>query len=208
MAEDEGEYEIVPHKEVLELKKQVDEIKAHPFGSTSEGKEMLAAIRRLSESMDNLTGLFQEAAEQMKLEERESELIGQKLDPLFLKIDDLIEQNKKIAKGILAVADMVKEDFSKARLRETPSMSMQQSSSSFGGSEMSSMSPPPIRVEASNIAPPTIGGPPMPGLPPNEFMQQSGRTGGPISPLPGAPPLPPGMPPLPPKTTKRRVFPF
>src|SRR3989344_7025994 len=107
--EREEDYDLLPHEEVTRLRREVEEIKQHPFGSSKEGKELLDAISRLSESMDHLTGLFQEAAEQMKLEEREAELIGKKLDPLFGRMDDLIEQNKRIAKGIIAVADMVKE---------------------------------------------------------------------------------------------------
>lgn len=151
----EEDYDLVPHKEVLELKKQVDEIKAHPFGSTSEGKQMLEAILKLSESMDRLTSLFQEAAEQMKLEEREAELIGKKLDPLFGRMDDMIEQNKRIAKGIIAVADIVKEN---------------------SGRPMQRSSPPPIRVEplsaqpmqrssfSSDFPPRTTTPPPLPPL--------------------------------------------
>lgn len=109
VGEREEDYDLLPHEEVTRLRREVDEIKQHPFGSSKEGKELLDSINRLSESMDHLTGLFQEAAEQMKLEEREAELIGKRLDPLFGRMDDLIEQNKRIAKGIIAVADMVKE---------------------------------------------------------------------------------------------------
>ncbi|PIN86019.1 hypothetical protein COV19_06720 [Candidatus Woesearchaeota archaeon CG10_big_fil_rev_8_21_14_0_10_44_13] len=121
MAEESQEdYDLMPHQEVTRLRREVEDIKQHPFGSTHEGKELLEAISGLSQSMDHLTGLFQEAAEQMKLEERESELIGKKLDPLFGRIDELIDQNGKIAKGIIAVADMVKETNVKARPQPAP----------------------------------------------------------------------------------------
>ncbi|MFO8016774.1 MAG: hypothetical protein R6U32_06735 [Candidatus Woesearchaeota archaeon] len=132
MAEKE-DYDIVPHEEVLRLRKEVEDIKQHPFGSTKEGKELLEAIKKLSESMDNLTGLFQEAAEQMKLEERESEMISKKIDPLFNQMNELIDENKKIAKGIIAVADMIKKE-RPAGSKESGESGPQGSSSQRSGS--------------------------------------------------------------------------
>lgn len=123
----EEDYDIVPHKEVLELKKQVEEMKQHPFGTSHEGKDMLDAIKKLSDSMDRLTGLFEEAAEQMKLEEREAEMISKRIEPLFGQMNDLVEQNRKIAKGIIAVADMVKESNQMASSRPQGQPMRQQS---------------------------------------------------------------------------------
>jgi hypothetical protein len=43
----------------------------------------------------------------MKIEEREAETVGKKMDPMFSKIDMILDQNQKIARGIVAVADMM-----------------------------------------------------------------------------------------------------
>jgi len=104
------DYEIVPLKRVLELEKNVKGIRSDPLGSTAQGKEMVSSMRNLSKSMEGMVDLFRDAADSMKGEEAESELLSNKLDPLMEKLDKVIDQNTKIAKGILTVADMIKED--------------------------------------------------------------------------------------------------
>lgn len=177
MAEEaEKDYDLLPHEEVIRLRREVEDIKTHPFGSAKEGKELLKAINRLSESMDNMTGLFQEAAEQMKLEEREAELIGKKLDPLFEQMNDLIEQNRKIAKGIIAVADMVKGSSSMPMPRAAPQ---------------------PIRVEPSPL--------PRSPLPPGMQSRGPLSAAGVPPPMPPPAGRPgPGMPPPPPEKSKKK----
>ena len=56
-----------------------------------------------------MMGLFKMAGEELKLDEKKKEVVSEKIDPLLKKIDVLLEQNQKIAKGIVAVADLVKE---------------------------------------------------------------------------------------------------
>lgn len=70
-------------------------------------KSLQDSILKLNQSIGELISIFKEASEQMKFEERETDIIAKKIDPLFEKIDVLIEQNQKIARGIVAVADMV-----------------------------------------------------------------------------------------------------
>jgi hypothetical protein len=43
------------------------------------------------------------------MEEHDSALVSERIGPLFDKIENLEKQNEKIAKGIVAVADMIKE---------------------------------------------------------------------------------------------------
>jgi len=173
MVEKSEDYDLLPHEEVTRLRREVEDIKANPFGSSKEGKELLKAMNRLSESMDHLTGLFQEAAEQMKLEEREAELIGQKLDPLFGQMSELIDQNKKIAKGIIAVADMVHD--TKSAPRPSPMPRVRVEPTPMGG-------PPPGPPPMSSSPPPMSGAPSMP--PP---MPTSGMPPGRMPPPPGKP---------------------
>ena len=169
------DYDLMPHEEVIRLRREVDEIKQHPFGSSKEGKELLDAISRLSSSMDHLTGLFQEAAEQMKLEERETEMIGSKLDPLFNKMDDLIDQNSKIAKGIIAVADMVKENtIRKSQPMPPPSQRpyspQQQFAQGIRVEPPSPMAPPSFQQGVPAPMPPSQGMmPPPPNMPPQQM---------------------------------------
>lgn len=107
------EYEMVPEKEVEELKRDVEEIKRNPLGSTASGRDLVRSMKDLTDSMNHLIALFRDAADAMKLEERESESIGKKLAPMLDKMNTLIDQNEKIARGIVGVAEMVREDVSK-----------------------------------------------------------------------------------------------
>ncbi len=66
------------------------------------------SIDDLNNSINYLVGIFKGAAEEIKTEPQELE-VDKKISPLMKKISILEEQNEKIARGIVAVADMLKE---------------------------------------------------------------------------------------------------
>ncbi len=109
--EEEGgeEYELVPRNKIQDLQKQLETIKKSPLAAAPSGSDLVQAMNSLSGNLDTLLNLFKEASEDMKKEERESESVAKKLDPLMEKLDMVIDQNKKIAKAILSVADMIRE---------------------------------------------------------------------------------------------------
>ncbi len=100
------EYALVPEKEVRRLRDDIDSIKKNPLGSLG-GNELVESIKNLNAAINSLTELFKTAAEDLKVEERESQTIATKVEPLLEKIDMIMDQNKKIARGIVAVADMI-----------------------------------------------------------------------------------------------------
>lgn len=67
------------------------------------------SIDNLNDSIHSLIKLFKEATEELKMDEHDSELMEQRISPVMKKIKSLEEQNEKIARGIVAVADMLKE---------------------------------------------------------------------------------------------------
>ena len=80
-------------------------------------RKMTATPDNVMESMDKLTSTlndfmqtFEQATEDMRLEEKEEELFIKELKPLHEKMDQIVEQNEKIAKGIIAVANMLNSD--------------------------------------------------------------------------------------------------
>ena len=75
------------------------------------------SIDNLNNSINSLIKLFKEATEQLKMEEHDSEVVDKKISPVIQKITTLEEQNEKIARGIVAVADMLKERQIKAPVR-------------------------------------------------------------------------------------------
>jgi len=101
-------YDIMPHKEISDLKKQLQDLKTTKqpaAGSPDLTKSMTA----LTSSMDSMLKLFSEAAEEMKLEGKEETELATKLEPLYKKMDEISEQNKTIAEGIIALSDMIKD---------------------------------------------------------------------------------------------------
>src|SRR3989338_5279375 len=107
MEEGDSGYEIMPYKEIVALKKQIEELRQRT-GDT-DSRQLLVSMANLTKSMSNMLQLFKTAAEEMKLEQREEEAIGKKIGPLVEKVNELGEQNKTIAEGMVAIADMVRE---------------------------------------------------------------------------------------------------
>jgi hypothetical protein len=106
---DDEEYAIVSKKEFLALKKEIDRLKKNPLEGSDAGENLQASIDNLSKGLNVMLEVFKQAADDMKLEEHDSDTLAKQMGPINEKIDTLIEQNQKIAKGIVAVADMVKE---------------------------------------------------------------------------------------------------
>lgn len=160
---DEDEYEILPHKEIEDLKNELDALKKGP---TPESRNQM---QKLNDSINSLLGLFKEASSQMNLEEEEANLVSQKLIPLEEKMDQILDQNQKIAEGIVALADLVKDmrDRMKNDQKQMPR---------FRTGMPQDNSPIPPRPDFGQMPPrpdfrqiPPMGGnqmPPLPQLPP------------------------------------------
>lgn len=194
MPEDEGIYEIMPYKEIVNLKKQIDELKAK--ASEPSSREMLNSISSLAKNIDNMLQLFKAAAEDMKAEEGHAD-IGETIAPLKDKIDMIVEQNKTIAEGMVAVADMVKDFIQKADNR--PKMVIQPVPETIETKTTTfeeSIDPMPRQMPQRPFPGPMMSGPgPLPDLP--EF----GSSG-----IPPPPPMPPEFPEFPGRPEKRGLF--
>lgn len=103
MAEEE---EFSPYKDISELKRGLEAIKDKKDVST---KELYDAVLKLAQTINDMLEVFGAAAEQMKLEEKELETETRKHEIIVTKLDKLVDQNKTIAEGMVAIVDMVKE---------------------------------------------------------------------------------------------------
>ncbi|MBN4049131.1 hypothetical protein JYT91_00770 [archaeon AH-315-M20] len=110
MVEDEP-YDLLPHHEIEELKRQVEELKTRSDKSSS--REIVNSLEQLTKSMDAMLRLFTDAARGVKGEEKEHSIIVERLDAV-------IDQNKTIAEGMVAVSDMVKDFVEKQGYRPAP----------------------------------------------------------------------------------------
>ncbi len=108
MADDES-YGIMPYSEISELKKQVKKLQEK---SSVGADELLSSVKNLTNNMDSMLHLFKTAADEMKIEEEEEKALSHQIKPLMDKIGEIIEQNKIIAEGMVAISDLVKEKFS------------------------------------------------------------------------------------------------
>jgi uncharacterized phage infection (PIP) family protein YhgE len=109
MADEENEnYELISRKNISKIRKDLEELRGtNPAGAGIS--DLKDSIEKLSYNLENMLSVFEAASEEMKLEDRETEAIAKRIDPLLEKLDMIIDQNKKIAQGIVAVADIVNE---------------------------------------------------------------------------------------------------
>ena len=185
---DEKDYELVPHKEVLELRRELDRLKmGKPSGR--KGKASLqSSIEELSSTIHTLMDLFKEAGEGMKDEEIGASAVGKSLKPMVDRMNNITEQNEKIAEGIVAIADMMADFKTRVdRLDKDVEAKLL---------EDAPKAPLLEEIPEHEEKPPMPHGMPPPGPPP--FRP------GPMPPPPtGGPPMPGGMPPPPPPPRRR-----
>ncbi len=99
----EDEYELMPVKEIERLRKEIEMLKQNPFGEHPKGKTLLESIQELTKAINDLRKLFTDV---------EQEIIDdfEKTASFNTRFQELIDQNKKIAAGIVTIADMIKAE--------------------------------------------------------------------------------------------------
>ena len=95
------EYEILPKDELDYLRKEVEKLKKNPYGDTETSKTLLDSMQELTNSINKLIALFQSTQKELVEEYAKS-------NPSET-LSEVLDQNEKIAKGTLAVADMIKK---------------------------------------------------------------------------------------------------
>lgn len=170
-------YELMPHKKIKKIKKEIESLKKKAETESFTSKGFMSSVNSLTTSIDSLMELFKEATESMKLEEQAEEEVSKKIGPLLARMDDIEEQNRKIAEGIVTVADMVTELKEEIEKIKKPAMP-----------RIRPMPRPKI------VMPPPR---PMPPRPPEM----------PKKPVPFPRPMPPGAKPLPPLPEERPMPP-
>lgn len=177
--ENNDEYEIIPHKEILELKKEIEFLKKNPLGKSKSSENLLDSINALNNNIDNLITVFKDATKELKDEKPQTNDTQ-----VNKKIEELFDQNREIAEAIVSLADMIKEN-KKPAFEEKNQFPMQ--SPNF---EPPRQSFPPPQLNYPKQTPP-------PGNP-NQMPNFNN---------PNIPP-PPGMDLPPPPKNKNNEFPF
>jgi hypothetical protein len=173
------EYAIVSKKEFLALKKEIEKIRKNPLEGSPVGENLQDSIDNLNGSLNSMLEVFKQAAQEMNLEEHDTQLVSKQIGPIQEKIETLIEQNQKIAKGIVAIADMVKEKLEEIDEKTTKlEREMNEKLSAVPEKKPTFELPPLTGGPAPSGPKPQMGGPlpPPPGMPP--AMGAPGGMGG------------------------------
>ena len=101
MPENSDEYELVSRNEIERLHHEVDKIRKNPFGDTTSSKDLLSAMDKLNKNMSKLVRIFETANDEIVRDYKDQ--------ANTTKINKVLEQNEKLAKGIVAIADLLKE---------------------------------------------------------------------------------------------------
>lgn len=115
MVSNSEEYQIVNEDELKKLRSEVEQIKKNPLQDMQSSLTLIESMDRLATQVERLVQLFDQANKELYDEYSE----GFKDDAK--KLDKLITQNEKIAKGVLAVADLVQRTPSRPSEAEKPS---------------------------------------------------------------------------------------
>ncbi len=91
----EDSYEMVPYKDIMELKKDIEELKK------GNSPEFISSMRSLTSVINELIAILKEAAKGM------SEDSSSSFKSISEKLDTIVAQNEKIADGLVAIGDMV-----------------------------------------------------------------------------------------------------
>lgn len=94
----------ISREELSEIKKQVKNLQ-----SPLSVKDLESSIENLSRTMTTMLDLFKTAADELHLEDRDQQQLTKSIGPIVEKLNAIIDQNKIIAEGMLAIADMVKD---------------------------------------------------------------------------------------------------
>lgn len=89
------DYEIISRKDIAKLKQEIKELK--------EGKDSGSA-NNVMNKLNQMLELFKDASLSIKTEKPTS----MKLDAISEKLDKILDQNQKVAEGLLSVVDLVK----------------------------------------------------------------------------------------------------
>ena len=105
MEHSEDEYELLPHREIEELKAELAKLKEFDIAPT---KKLQVSMLELNAKLDKLITIFEDASHELRVEES-SLSFAEKMQPILERMNKILDQNAEIASGILAVADLLKE---------------------------------------------------------------------------------------------------
>ena len=152
-----SDYELLPHKDIVELREELQRLKAKPSERTLQ-----ISMVELAGKVDKLIDIFADALEQIRVEEG-GLTFQEKMKPVLTRMEKILEQNSQIAEGIVALADMVNE--MKPGGAEEPSLDIGEPALPTAPAPLGPAVSPPPGPPVPPGAPPGPGPKPLPGVP-------------------------------------------
>lgn len=104
---DNDNYELMPLDEVKKLKQEISELKKEKHYAPSS--VVAQSLDRLANSLESMFKIFDVAATDIEQESINKKSFEEQIAPIMEKLDRIEDQNKDIAEGMLALADIVKK---------------------------------------------------------------------------------------------------
>jgi hypothetical protein len=95
------DYELVPRNQIDYLRREVELLKRNPFGDSKSSKDVLTALDALNQNISKLTVILETANDEIVRDYKD--------DTNTKRIAHVLEQNEKLARGIVVIADLLKE---------------------------------------------------------------------------------------------------
>jgi len=95
------DYELLPHKELHELREELHRLKQQPTEKTLQ-----ISMVELASKLDRMMEIFEEAQEMIRVEEG-ALTFQEKMRPLMERADKVLQQNSQIAEGIVGLHDLI-----------------------------------------------------------------------------------------------------
>ena len=111
MAEEEVDF----FRDISELKRDLEGLK---LKKDISNRDLYDTVQKLGQTITDMLEVFAAAADQMQVEEKDYDVQAKKQEMVGSKLDKLIEQNKTIAEGMVAIVDLVKEKLTATEEKE------------------------------------------------------------------------------------------
>ena len=95
------DYELLPHKELHELRDELHRLKQQPTEKTLQ-----ISMVELASKLDRMMEIFEEAQDMIRVEEG-ALTFQEKMRPLLERTDKVLQQNSQIAEGIVGLHDLI-----------------------------------------------------------------------------------------------------
>ncbi len=95
------DYELVPRTQIEYLRSEVEKLRRNPFGDSKSSKDVLTALDDLNVNVRKLVAIFETANDEIVRDYKDRANTE--------RMNRVVEQNEKLAKGIVTIAELLKE---------------------------------------------------------------------------------------------------